>query len=1150
MLITFSAIPNLVYASNKLFLNVTPKDVTYFTATSSSAWHLDKYWNSKVPDKYSTAFLDFNASATVVETIAEIEAAELLIGLEEPGFLLMASDALTVYGQTLVGFNDEGKVYHAGGTLRSGSIGIGVVDPDYGFAYYDQRSKGLYQLKDGTVETTLLHVGYYGDGEYIQTGGTTEISKSFILKDKATGINTGTILEGTGNLLLGYIKGGVGVFTMTDGNLSIAGDIVNGYGTGTLNIDGGNVVVEGNTAVDFLNIGNSQDSLVASYSLDKGQEMTIGKETIGNEGYGFFTHLFGKHIVEKSLKMGVKSSGRGNYEMQGGTLNSPELIVGGAGEASFDHLSGTVNVGNTLILAEDEDSKGKYLMEGNGAVLYADNLLIGNAGAGSFIQDGGSAKILDTVTLGIANTGSGSYVLNAGELESETINLGFSGEGQFTQTGGTNTVTNLSIADNQGSEGSYLLEGGDLKARNTLFIGYSGIGEFIQTGGSNFASTLILGETATGKGSYTLDAGKLQVTNLVVGNLGVGEFNQSNIILNLSTLSIGVSADMESSYTLNSGSLLTDSTLIADAGKGSLLQMNGTHKTDELVLGAAVTADGKYELHGGDLQVKTSLVVGKLGKGTFTQFDGTTNAIQDDLILGSEDVTSIGSYELNGGDLSAYNLVVGEKGSGIFEQKGGNLILSNDLKLANGGDGTSGIYTLSDGVLSVAGQIGSSMQLADAAGVGTFNLNGGQLNVVGDYIRVDSFNIATELDSNTTYQLDDGNQLIADNLTIGSKGTGALYMLNGSEITTNNAQLGGEADSEGNIIAFGGNWNNSGDLTLGSNQGEKSALVVAGGDVNVSGDIKAYANTLVMASRGTLLADNITTSGELRLTNQGILKVTNKLILKNNAVLDIADSGTVEVGGKLNIGKNSTVNLSSVSVHANSGLTNRGLLNIRGGTTDIYGAINNKIEGSIIVSGNGAARFNDDVVNNGTELRVESLNLAEFFGGYSGDTGITGGGTVYMYGGVSPGNSPGLQEYELSLLTLGDESFNLFEIGGLSRGVEYDGVDVTGNLVLGGTLEVDLYDLGEGVFSPEAGSTFDLFSAEDISGDFDYFDFDILADNLVWELDLLTDVQGSTDILRLSVLSDAPSSVPVPAAVWLFGSALVGLIGVAKRRKA
>ncbi|MDT8283315.1 MAG: VPLPA-CTERM sorting domain-containing protein [Gammaproteobacteria bacterium] len=32
-------------------------------------------------------------------------------------------------------------------------------------------------------------------------------------------------------------------------------------------------------------------------------------------------------------------------------------------------------------------------------------------------------------------------------------------------------------------------------------------------------------------------------------------------------------------------------------------------------------------------------------------------------------------------------------------------------------------------------------------------------------------------------------------------------------------------------------------------------------------------------------------------------------------------------------------------------------------------------------------------------------------------------------------------------------------------------------------------------------------------------------------------------------LSITPSAVPVPAAVWLFGSGLLGLVGVARRRK-
>lgn len=42
---------------------------------------------------------------------------------------------------------------------------------------------------------------------------------------------------------------------------------------------------------------------------------------------------------------------------------------------------------------------------------------------------------------------------------------------------------------------------------------------------------------------------------------------------------------------------------------------------------------------------------------------------------------------------------------------------------------------------------------------------------------------------------------------------------------------------------------------------------------------------------------------------------------------------------------------------------------------------------------------------------------------------------------------------------------------------------------------------------------------------------------------------NSLDITDLTIVSNTPSVVPVPAAVWLFGSGLIGLFGFAKRRK-
>src|SRR5262249_13029891 len=71
----------------------------------------------------------------------------------------------------------------------------------------------------------------------------------------------------------------------------------------------------------------------------------------------------------------------------------------------------------------------------------------------------------------------------------------------------------------------------------------------------------------------------------------------------------------------------------------------------------------------------------------------------------------------------------------------------------------------------------------------------------------------------------------------------------------------------------------------------------------------------------------------------------------------------------------------------------------------------------------------------------------------------------------------------------------IMEIGGLSRGTQYDAIDATGTLGLGGTLDVDLIN----GFSPVLGNSFDILDWGTLSGTFGALSLPGLAPGLVWD---------------------------------------------------
>ncbi len=173
--------------------------------------------------------------------------------------------------------------------------------------------------------------------------------------------------------------------------------------------------------------------------------------------------------------------------------------------------------------------------------------------------------------------------------------------------------------------------------------------------------------------------------------------------------------------------------------------------------------------------------------------------------------------------------------------------------------------------------------------------------------------------------------------------------------------------------------------------------------------------------------------------------------------------------------------------------------------------------------------YSSGTVNiNGSMLDARAIDASASNSQFGLNSGILAvaqfnGDLVNLGGTLAPGHSPGVTTINGDY-TQSRQAALAIEIGGLTAGSEYDLLDVTGMTTLAGILDVDLYDMGGGLFSPSLGDIFDILSAEAIKGELDVLTFAAFGSSLGWQIDYLID---ATDIVRLGV----GGAVPIPAAV-------------------
>ncbi len=220
-------------------------------------------------------------------------------------------------------------------------------------------------MSGGSLSTWAHDVGVNGTGQFSQSGGTNAITAylrlglnsgdagTYVLSgtgclvcpsDEIIGdFGAGTVSQSggsntTGTLLIGYISGGRGTYSLSDGLLSASMEYLGSSGIGVFDQSGGtNSLVSGT-----LQIGNSS-AASGTYTL-RGGSLVVASEIVGTTGSGTFTQSGGTNTVTGgtgSFCIAQQSGSKGVYNLNGGTLIVPAITVG-SGTGTFNWGGGTL----------------------------------------------------------------------------------------------------------------------------------------------------------------------------------------------------------------------------------------------------------------------------------------------------------------------------------------------------------------------------------------------------------------------------------------------------------------------------------------------------------------------------------------------------------------------------------------------------------------------------------------------------------------------------------------------------------------------------------------------------------------------------------------------------------------------------------------
>ena len=610
----------------------------------------------------------------------------------------------------------------------------------------------------------------------------------------------------------------------------------------------------------------------------------------------------------------------------GGT-NSGGVLLGLAGNATFNHINGTANIEGIAIAEQGGDATYSFI---DGA-LNTDRVYVGGfegyGGSALFLQSGGTHTNTSYIAIGRDSTREALYVMQGGTLNSAAMDVGYvydagdsGGLGRFEQSGGTHNVANdLTLGRDTGASGVYNLSGSGsvLAVSGSEWVGKAGWGTFNQLAGIHTVSgNLYVDMAVASKGMFNLHGGTLDVTgNTLVGN------------------SAGASGDFNHD--------------------------GGTHTvTGDLVLGIPAGATGNYNLGGtGSLTVLGSTVIGDSGTGSFTQNGGSfEQASIDTLFMVGKNTGAIGTVTLNGGIFRVLGNEekIGGSGTGYFYQYGGDHQFAGGMYV---GDYGYGEYHMLGGTLGPVLDSGgqptgySGIVMGEWGATGKFFHSGGKVDV-------DSVTLARQAGSNGVYEMNGVTAVLnANGINIGHRGTGSFLQLAGSITVAGNINIAGTAGISGITGSY--------ELQDGNLQTEQLRIGDSGiGTFTQSGGT----NTVATASGFSILvmAENVGSSGTYNLSGGTLNAETVFVGDSDQAFFNHSGIGT------------HNVNDLALGIYKAPDEHGQGTYNLQGGTLN---------SGFVTVGNAGTGTFNQ---TGGIHNNSGSIVIANF-GGSVGSYNLQGG---------------------------------------------------------------------------------------------------------------------------------------------------------------